>query len=373
MKKALKIVSSVIAVLIIIIVAASYIFEEELRDLTTEIRCKKGIPGQCFNLGIFHQDRKDYKKAKKYYKFACDGGYADGCYNYGYLFMDGIGGVEDHEVMVKYYKKGCVFGQWRACNFLSTIYLKGIPGVDKDSKKAIFWAEKTCEFNKEVCVVSSFYLMDGQLEKAEKHAGNNPRSLNRGKIKLLKGNKKEAYKIYNEFLKDNSYENVRLVKKGLKELIDVYPDKSSQIREFEESLEKILIYDLEIDFNRYKRRCFENKAFHSCYGLTWYGILVKKLDVAEKAFKKEQKNHPSSEIEFNIGHWYLIKDKRDEALSNFIVGLKKMKAKKEDKMRIIKEDFKLLSEVYPEKTKAFKEMEETLISYVEKSGGAKND
>jgi len=73
-----------------------------------------------------------------------------------------------------------------------------------------------------------------------------------------------------------------------------------------------------------------------------------------------------SSIEFNIGHLKLLKGLKEEALKRYKLGIKNTIGDRQEKIKTIKEDFKLLSEVYPEKVKEFKEMEETLIDFVEK-------
>jgi|GEM_PF-4462810 len=365
-----KIITITFITILLLAVIGAVVFvynRDSLNEFLWEEYCKDGKNEHCFNLGLINEGRRDFEKAKEFYKLACDGRDADACYNYGFFFMEGIGGEANMKIAGKYYKKACEGGKARACHYLSVIYANGTGGVGKDIEKAVFYAEEVCKFNKKMCVVGPMYLINGQLNEAEQYFIKNPKSLNMGKVKLLKGETEEAFKIYGEFLKDNSYENVKSIKKGLKELAEVYPDKEKNVKDFEKSLEKLLKYDFEKDFNLYKRLCFEESVYYSCYSLTWYAILVKKLDVAEKAFKKEQKERANSSIEFNIGHWYLLKDLSDDALSNYIVGLKKMTKKKEEKIDTIKEDFKLLTEVYPEKTEEFKEMEETLISFVKSS------
>jgi len=83
------------------------------------------------------------------------------------------------------------------------------------------------------------------------------------------------------------------------------------------------------------------------------------------------KELPVLPIEFNLGHIFLVKGDKDEALTKYKLSFKKMVRTKDEKIKTIKEDFKLLSEVYPEKTEEFKEMEKTLIDYVEKNGDMK--
>ena len=364
MKKALKIISSGIAILIMIVAAVLFYFKEELRDKTRERLCDKGNAVECFNLGLINQNKKDFKKAKMFYKMGCDGGEANACYNYGHLFMDGIGDVRDRKITEEYYIKACDLDQISACNYLSIFYRIKTPGIKRDSKKGIIYAKRVCELDEKFCNLGEAYFMDGQFEKAETYFSKYPESISMAQVKLIKGEKEEAYRIYKKWMAEDGSLSL---KRDLDDLEEVYPKNRSDIEELKNFIDDSLLKYLDKDYEKYHMLCFEKKIYSWCYPFSWAAILTKKLDLAEKALIIIKKELPAPPSEFNYGHILLLKGDKDEALAKYILSFKKVVKTKDEKIKTIKEDFKLLSEVYPEKIEEFKEMEETLIEFVESS------
>jgi len=68
---------------------------------------------------------QDKVKAAQYYKKACDGGEARGCYNLGVMYYNGEGVSQDKVKAAQYYKKACDGGNARGCYNLGILYENG--------------------------------------------------------------------------------------------------------------------------------------------------------------------------------------------------------------------------------------------------------
>ena len=68
----------------------------------------------CSYLGEMYEEgkgvSKDYTKAKKFYKKACDMGEGVGCYNLGKMYEKGKGVTKDYTKAKKFYKKASNLG-----------------------------------------------------------------------------------------------------------------------------------------------------------------------------------------------------------------------------------------------------------------------
>ena len=166
------IMSLSIITLFILLVVLFYHQKDEINEYEWDKCCRSGDMSCCFNVGVLGQNKKEFKKAKKYYEIACDGGSADACVNYGNLFMKGIGVKKDDKVMVEYYEKACTFESGKACLFLSTIYSTGSFVEGKDIKKAVFYAKRACKLNEKMCFLEGVFLKNNQLKKADKTGEN---------------------------------------------------------------------------------------------------------------------------------------------------------------------------------------------------------
>ncbi|WP_456479423.1 tetratricopeptide repeat protein [Nautilia sp.] len=75
-----------------------------------ENECMKGNAFACGQYGQFYYEKKNYAKAAKLYKKACDGGSVEGCGNLGLLYGNGKGVpkyyYKAYEYLMKAAKKG---------------------------------------------------------------------------------------------------------------------------------------------------------------------------------------------------------------------------------------------------------------------------
>ena len=103
----------------------------------------------CSMLALFYLEEdgpleQDVSKALKLFKKACNGNWASGCHNAGYMYNAGIGVEKDLYEAKWYYQKACREGYPRSCADLAIFYIEGY-AVDKDDFKAVEFAEKSCD------------------------------------------------------------------------------------------------------------------------------------------------------------------------------------------------------------------------------------
>ncbi|MBS4067959.1 MAG: sel1 repeat family protein [Sulfurimonas sp.] len=119
---------------------------------------KKLILGLLVSVSLFGSDfddaysayeKGDYKKAVKLFKKACDGGYAGGCYNLGFMYNDGLGVKQDYFKAVELYKKACDGGDASGCSNLGVMYKYGL-GVKQNNFKALELSGKACDMKFEL-------------------------------------------------------------------------------------------------------------------------------------------------------------------------------------------------------------------------------
>ncbi len=133
------------------------------------ISCNNGNNDKCLELGIIYVEgkktTKDYKKAKEYFKKACDLENKFGCNNLAMLYEKGLGLKKDPTKAMNYYKKSCKLNYLESCNHLGNIYAGIYTGENKfDIKKNYFEAvkyhTKACDGNfLYSCVdLGSFYV-----------------------------------------------------------------------------------------------------------------------------------------------------------------------------------------------------------------------
>ena len=60
----------------------------------------------------------NFKKAGKYMPKACEQNDAHSCYLAGYLFVNGIGVVQDIQKAIIFYEKSCNLGYTKACKYV---------------------------------------------------------------------------------------------------------------------------------------------------------------------------------------------------------------------------------------------------------------
>ena len=78
--------------------------------------CTSGDGGACHTLGKAMLEHRHAVEASmlNYYRAACDGGHADGCYEQGQMVMQSDGGPDAGEAMLLF-SKGCDLGAAAAC------------------------------------------------------------------------------------------------------------------------------------------------------------------------------------------------------------------------------------------------------------------
>ncbi len=113
-------------------------------------KCKEGNLQSCVNVGLAYLNgtgiKKDYKKAREYFKKTCDKCQNRGCDYLGDIYANGLGVKKDYKKAYKLYKKACNNNYMSACDSLGLMYLNG-HGVKKDSLKAIEYLTNSCYEN----------------------------------------------------------------------------------------------------------------------------------------------------------------------------------------------------------------------------------
>lgn len=115
-----------------------------------KILCEKGNNAEgCYNLGFMYFDgidvKQNYSKANELFKKACDGGYAEGCGNLGYSYFHGKGVRQDYFKASKLYKEACDGGVAIRCGQLGLMYEEGGQGVKQNKHKAKQFYGKGCD------------------------------------------------------------------------------------------------------------------------------------------------------------------------------------------------------------------------------------
>ena len=87
--------------------------------------------------------KKDYKKAVELYNKACDGKFADGCNNLGYMYANGKGVKRDVTRAMGYGRRACDAGSWVACGNFASVLEAG-----SDRARAAQYYQKACEMGK---------------------------------------------------------------------------------------------------------------------------------------------------------------------------------------------------------------------------------
>ena len=101
-------------------------------------------PKKAYEQGKAFYDNKEYDKAFKSFKKACDGGDMDGCRNLGVMYECGNGVEKNEQKAAELYKKACDGGKMLGCYNLGVMYAKG-SGVEKDFGKAAELFKKACD------------------------------------------------------------------------------------------------------------------------------------------------------------------------------------------------------------------------------------
>ncbi len=140
----------IFSILLIFITTRSFgiTLEEDFKNY--KIKCKEGDLKSCVNAGLVYLSgvgtKKDYEKAREYFKKSCDKCQNSGCNYLGDIFANGLGVKKDYKKAYVLYKKACENDYMPACNSLGLLCLNGY-GVKKNSLKAIEYFTNACYEN----------------------------------------------------------------------------------------------------------------------------------------------------------------------------------------------------------------------------------
>ncbi|KAL8207562.1 UNVERIFIED_CONTAM: Protein sel-1 3 [Gekko kuhli] len=112
----------------------------------------KGLPQAMNGLGwYYHNFKKDYAKATKYWLKAEAMGSPDASFNLGVLYLDGIypgAPGRNHTVAADYFRKAAEDGHMEGTLRCSLYYITGnLPSFPRDPEKAVIWAKYVAEKN----------------------------------------------------------------------------------------------------------------------------------------------------------------------------------------------------------------------------------
>ena len=143
---------------------SSFVFAEEAKELTDEQIntlvqvCESGkdftnengtvkYEEACATLGMIYENipvlgdlgvKQDLAKAFKFYKKACDGGHARGCFGLGGFYFEGKEVAKDDKKALEFFKKACDIGDKESCTLAAAM-----SGNDAD-------LAKMCELGKNI-------------------------------------------------------------------------------------------------------------------------------------------------------------------------------------------------------------------------------
>ena len=105
--------------------------------------------GNDFLRGVDADQRKDYKEAVRLYRLSAKQGYAQGQYNLGLRYYDGLAVPQDYKEAVKWYRLSAKQGFAKAQYNLGLSYFIG-QGVPQDYKEAVKWWKLAAEQGLEI-------------------------------------------------------------------------------------------------------------------------------------------------------------------------------------------------------------------------------
>ena len=105
--------------------------------------CYKGSASECELAGAFLYKNKDYKKAEKDFKMACEGNNSKGCNELAHMYLEDVLGKASYSSAISFFEKGCALNYAGSCNNLGRIYESKKYG-QYDLKKARASYEKAC-------------------------------------------------------------------------------------------------------------------------------------------------------------------------------------------------------------------------------------
>ena len=117
----------------------------------------ENIPGSSDNLGI-KMPKQDLAKAFKFYKKACDGGYASSCFSLGDFYFHGKLVAKDKKKALEFFKKACDTGDEGGCTMAVIM-----SGDNADIANMSAQKKKDCDSNGDVFACEIYALsMDGK-------------------------------------------------------------------------------------------------------------------------------------------------------------------------------------------------------------------
>ena len=166
---------------------SSFMFAEEVKELTDEqintlVKvCESGkdftnengtvkYEEACATLGMIYENipvlgdlgvKQDLAKAFKFYKKACDGGYARGCFGLGGFYFEGKEVTKDDKKALEFFKKACDMGDKESCTLAAVM-----DGDNANLAKASEQHKKDCDSKGDILACGLFALfMEGKDNK----------------------------------------------------------------------------------------------------------------------------------------------------------------------------------------------------------------
>ncbi len=163
---------------------SSFMFAEEVKELTDEeintlVKvCESGkdftnengtvkYEEACATLGMIYENipvlgdlgvKQDLQKAFKFYKKACDGGYARGCFGLGGFYFEGKEVTKDDKKALEFFKKACDMGDKESCTLAAVM-----DGDNANLAKASEQHKKDCDSKGDILACGLFALfMEGK-------------------------------------------------------------------------------------------------------------------------------------------------------------------------------------------------------------------
>jgi hypothetical protein len=146
--------------------ASSYVCDmtdpQECKD-----QCKNGNAGSCFNAGTIAQDHDPDPVTMAFYKKACDGGIARGCY-----LQAKVDSGKDTAMEVKAWQKACDLGYAKACSELGGDV--GLTWFPKKNADKVSYYKRACALGqwRDGCDKAAHLLVEGVKDASDPVAPN---------------------------------------------------------------------------------------------------------------------------------------------------------------------------------------------------------
>lgn len=116
-------------------------------------KCERDDPQACNGAGVLYEfnDNPDLVTASGYYRRSCDGSYAPGCDNLGWLYLRGRGVPRDQPQAMALFlaafdaaRIACLGGDGNGCLLAGEILYDG-RGVKEDDEQAVAFFRRACD------------------------------------------------------------------------------------------------------------------------------------------------------------------------------------------------------------------------------------